>query len=60
MKNLVKVAFVALCVSMMAVSCAPKTEEGAATTDSTVTTTAAPAAAEAAPADTTVKTETAK
>lgn len=59
MKNLVKVAFVALCVSMMAVSCAPKTEETAATTDSTVTTTAAPAV-EAAPADTTVKTETAK
>ena len=59
MKNLVKVAFVAICVSMMAVSCAPKTEEGAATTTDSTVTTAAPAAA-AAPADTTVKTETAK
>lgn len=57
MKNLVKVAFVAVCVSVMAVSCAPKTEEGAATTtDSTVQATTEQAAP-AAPADTTKQEE---
>jgi hypothetical protein len=58
MKNLVKLAFVAVCVSMMAVSCAPKTEEAATTaTDSTVQATEQPAAAaaEVAPADTTTQ-----
>jgi len=57
MKNLVKVAFVAVCVSVMAVSCAPKTEEGAATTtDSTVQATTEQPAAEVT-ADTTKKEE---